>query len=107
MFSIDHTYLGKPRIVHNLKIGDRSDTITAFEASRDVIVLTPLFDSLVRGGAQGTNAISDSYIRAIQGNSPSKFVVKIDTDGLTGKRLSSLLSLSILGTVVASVIPTT
>lgn len=63
-------------------IRDRGDTITDFEVGKDNIVLTQLLDSLVTGGYNGTNAITDGYVKVVQGSSTSNFSVQIDSDGL-------------------------
>ncbi|MBW4642166.1 MAG: hypothetical protein KME23_03975 [Goleter apudmare HA4340-LM2] len=73
--------VGNDQFVYT-KISDRGDPITVFAVGKNVIVLTRLLDSLVRGG----DAISDGYVRVVQGNSASNFQVEIDTDGVTGKK---------------------
>jgi 3-phytase len=59
-------------------------TITDFEVGSDKIVLTQLLDSLVAGGYQGSNAITDGYVRLVQGSTSNSTILQIDSDGLLG-----------------------
>ncbi|MBF2063463.1 MAG: DUF11 domain-containing protein [Calothrix sp. C42_A2020_038] len=66
-------------------IRDGGDTITDFEVGQDKLVFTQLLDSLVRGGYEGANAITDGYVKVVQGTSTNNYKVQIDADGPTGR----------------------
>lgn len=55
-----------------------------FEVGKDKIVLTQLLDSLVPGGYKGSDAITDGYVRLVQGSTANSTVLQIDRDGPVG-----------------------
>ncbi|MBD2302710.1 Calx-beta domain-containing protein [Nostoc sp. FACHB-190] len=80
-------------------IRDRGDTITDFEVGKDKIVFTQLLDSLVAGGYNGNNAITEGYVRVVQGSSNSSFNVQIDADGPTGNDIfRPFITVNVAGT---------
>jgi hypothetical protein len=95
------TLTGGPRsdqFVYN-SIRDRGDTINDFQISIDKLVFTELLDSLVPGGYSGTNAITDGYVRVVQGSSSNNFGVEIDSDGSTGGDIfRPFISVNVAGT---------
>ncbi len=48
-------------------LNDVGHRITDFEVGKDKIVLTQLLDSLVTGGYNGSDAITDGYVKLVQG----------------------------------------
>ncbi|MFN6566016.1 ELWxxDGT repeat protein [Dendronalium sp. ChiSLP03b] len=58
--------------------------ITDFTVGEDKIVLTRLLDSLVASGYNGSDAISDGYVRLVQGSTANSTIVQIDRDGTFG-----------------------
>jgi len=64
-----------------LEIGQ---TITNFTVGQDKIDLSGLLNSLVPGGYQGTNAITDGYIKLVQGSTSDTTILDIDRDGPLG-----------------------
>ncbi|RCJ21084.1 hypothetical protein A6770_30920 [Nostoc minutum NIES-26] len=58
--------------------------ITDFTVGNDKIVLTELLDSLVPSGYSGSDAITDGYIRLVQGSSDNSTILQLDRDGTVG-----------------------
>jgi hypothetical protein len=74
---------GNDQFVYN-SIRDAGHTIADFTVGSDKIVLTGLLNSLVPGGYNGSDAITDGYVRIVQGSSPNVSVLQIDRDGALG-----------------------
>ncbi|MBE9049522.1 ExeM/NucH family extracellular endonuclease [Nostocales cyanobacterium LEGE 11386] len=66
------------------RISDVGHTIVDFTPGSDKVILTELLDSLVPGGYNGSDAITDGYIRLVQGSSPNSAVLELDRDGPSG-----------------------
>ncbi|AFY32951.1 ExeM/NucH family extracellular endonuclease [Calothrix sp. PCC 7507] len=80
------TGAGRDEIVYT-NINEVGHRITDFEVGKDKIVLTQLLDSLVSGGYNGTNAITDGYVKLVQGSTASASILQIDNDGLVGSAI--------------------
>ncbi|WP_017655601.1 ExeM/NucH family extracellular endonuclease [Fortiea contorta] len=80
------TGAGRDEIVYT-NIREVGHRITDFEVGKDKIVLTQLLDSLVVGGYNGTNAITDGYVKLVQGSTASSSILQIDNDGLSGSAI--------------------
>ncbi|MBW4687540.1 MAG: type I secretion C-terminal target domain-containing protein [Komarekiella atlantica HA4396-MV6] len=79
-------------------INHRGDTITDFQIGADKIVLTELLDDLLNKNYTG-NAISDGYVKVVQGSSNKNFTVQIDPDGRNGdSSFRSLLTVNTTNT---------
>ncbi|RCJ42063.1 hypothetical protein A6770_35235 [Nostoc minutum NIES-26] len=63
------------------EVGQR---ISDFTVGEDKIVLTQLLDSLVDGGYNGNDAISDGYVRLVQGSTANSTILQIDRDRTFG-----------------------
>lgn len=74
---------GSDQFVYN-SIKDSGHTIADFTVGSDTIVLTGLLDSLVSGGYNGSDAITDGYVRIVAGSSANSSLIQIDRDGLNG-----------------------
>jgi predicted extracellular nuclease len=68
-------------------LNDVGHRIADFEVGTDKIVLTQLLDSLVSGGYNGSDAITDGYIRLIQGSTANSTLLQIDRDGALGSAI--------------------
>jgi predicted extracellular nuclease len=77
------TGAGRDEIVYT-NIREVGHRITDFEVGKDKIVLTQLLDSLVSGGYNGSNAITDGYVKLVQGSTANSSILQIDNDGLSG-----------------------
>ncbi|MFM2432408.1 MAG: hypothetical protein RLZZ511_3622 [Cyanobacteriota bacterium] len=65
-------------------IRDSGDLITDFEVGQDKLVFTGLLDSLVPGGYNGTNAITDGYMKVTPAGNSGRVNIQIDADGALG-----------------------
>jgi uncharacterized protein len=79
---------GDDLFVYN-SIKDAGHTITDFTVGSDKIVLTGLLDSLVSGGYNGNDAITDGYVKIVQGSSSNSAnsILQIDRDGPLGSAI--------------------
>ena len=68
-------------------LNDVGQRITDFEVGKDKIVLTQLLDSLVSGGYNGSDAITDGYVKLVQGTTANSTVLQIDRDGPLGSAI--------------------
>ncbi|MBD2679855.1 MULTISPECIES: hypothetical protein [Nostoc] len=87
------TGAGRDSIVYT-SLNDRIDLISDFSIGNDKIVLTSLLDSIVPGGYNGTNAISDGYVRvrSLLGSANLVFSLDIDADGLGNSKTFQTLA---------------
>ncbi|MBD2447011.1 type I secretion C-terminal target domain-containing protein [Nostoc sp. FACHB-152] len=76
-------------------LNERTDTITDFSSTDDVLVLQTL---LINLNYIGTNPIADGYIQGIQ--SGSNTLIQIDPDGIAGSAIFN--TLAILNNFIAS-----
>lgn len=75
---------GNDQFIYN-SIKDAGHTIDDFTVGSDKIILTGLLDSLVSGGYNGSDAITDGYVKIVQGSSSNNSVLQIDRDGSIGE----------------------
>jgi Ca2+-binding RTX toxin-like protein len=81
--------IGKDKFVFT-SLSERTDTITDFSSTDDVLVLQTL---LINLNYIGTNPIADGYIQGIQ--SGSNTLIQIDADGVAGSAIfNTLVTLS-------------